>query len=371
DDSDNLFVIGPAGNEYYINIPGDGNLLDNEYTSAPGDNTNSGTDPAAPMASLRALLAAYDLDPGDVVWVDPGWYNLVASVEIGSADQGITIRGPEGLGHVATLDRNNYAFGAVILSGANAVTIRHLALTGGQYGLHVKDGSSYLTADAVTAYDNRDAGIYVADVASDHVSISNGEFYGTTGNENTDQERGLDLRGLHPAVTDSVLYHTPGSHGEGAYVYNVSTATLTGNEAYNNATGIYVYADQFTVSGNFVHQNTTGLSLYDFSSAVYSPVFDNEAASNTNGIWSNGYEEIYENDVHDNADVGIGTAYNYSRTIRDNEIHHNVRGVYLQNGLVTHNRIYFNTDYGIDIYYNAGTIENNAIYGNSTGIYDR
>jgi hypothetical protein len=37
--------------------------------NAIGDNANSGKDADHPMASLTALLRAYDLDPGDVVYM--------------------------------------------------------------------------------------------------------------------------------------------------------------------------------------------------------------------------------------------------------------------------------------------------------------
>src|SRR5439155_3012397 len=53
-----------------------------------------GTTPADPMASLNALLGAYDLDPGDTVYVDTGYYSLPANVRITAQDSGVTILGP-------------------------------------------------------------------------------------------------------------------------------------------------------------------------------------------------------------------------------------------------------------------------------------
>ena len=46
----------------------------------PGDNAHSGKSPDAPMASLAALLAAYDLGSGDVIYVDTGTYLLANSI---------------------------------------------------------------------------------------------------------------------------------------------------------------------------------------------------------------------------------------------------------------------------------------------------
>ena len=71
DTSDDAFLIANAGSDYFVN---DREAADDEYTTALGDNTNSGKNADAPMASLRGLLAAYDLDAGDTVFVDTGSY---------------------------------------------------------------------------------------------------------------------------------------------------------------------------------------------------------------------------------------------------------------------------------------------------------
>jgi len=46
-------VIGAPGHNYYVN---DSSLAGNQYTTAAGNNANSGTTPADPMASLNAVL---------------------------------------------------------------------------------------------------------------------------------------------------------------------------------------------------------------------------------------------------------------------------------------------------------------------------
>ena len=56
-----------GGTDYYVN---DSSTVGDVFTSAPGDNAASGKDAAHPMASISALLAAYDLDPGDIIHVD-------------------------------------------------------------------------------------------------------------------------------------------------------------------------------------------------------------------------------------------------------------------------------------------------------------
>ena len=51
------------------------------------------------MANLASLLRAYDLDPGDVVYVDSGVYVLPVNVVIDGEDSGVTIQGATGEGH--------------------------------------------------------------------------------------------------------------------------------------------------------------------------------------------------------------------------------------------------------------------------------
>ena len=54
--SNEPFQIANDGNAYYVNIPTDSDLLDNEYTTASGNNANTGKSPDAPMATLQASL---------------------------------------------------------------------------------------------------------------------------------------------------------------------------------------------------------------------------------------------------------------------------------------------------------------------------
>src|SRR5262249_29883996 len=69
DTSDQAFLIAGSGHDFYIN---DNSTTSDEISSAIGDNANSGKDPSQPLASLSALLAAYDLDPGAAIRLRPG-----------------------------------------------------------------------------------------------------------------------------------------------------------------------------------------------------------------------------------------------------------------------------------------------------------
>ncbi len=82
--SSRAISVATPSNTFYINTAGDNNFTDNEYTTAAGNDLNSGTSPASPLASLGVLLRNYDLGPGDTVFVDSGTYNLQENLVIGA-----------------------------------------------------------------------------------------------------------------------------------------------------------------------------------------------------------------------------------------------------------------------------------------------
>ena len=85
------------------------------------------------MASLAALLSAYDFDPGDVIHVDTGTYNLSTNIMSTSDDQGVTIQGPSTGDAILNRGDTGTSKYAVELNNADDVTLEHLALTRG-YG---------------------------------------------------------------------------------------------------------------------------------------------------------------------------------------------------------------------------------------------
>ena len=161
DVSDAAFLIANAGTDYYVN---DGSRDGDVLTTAPGDNAASGKTPAQPMTSLTSLLAAYDLDPGDVIHVDTGTHRLIRNIVIAAQDGGVRIAGPVTDG--AVLDRGgNQTSGAYVieLQDADDVTLDHLAITGGVYGIYAVGGSDSdrLTLTDSDIYGNYFAGLYL------------------------------------------------------------------------------------------------------------------------------------------------------------------------------------------------------------------
>ena len=122
------FLVASASNVYYVNSGTTGG----QYTTAGGNDANSGTDPAHPLASLEALLKAYALGPGDIVYVDGGTYHLLQDVTLTGADSGATFQGSTQPGDPTILNRGNTNAGAYVFDfeGATGVTLRNFDITG-------------------------------------------------------------------------------------------------------------------------------------------------------------------------------------------------------------------------------------------------
>ena len=59
------------------------------YCSATcDDDANHGRSAASPKASIQAILDAYDLEPGDTVYVDTGTFVSEATIKLGPEDYG-------------------------------------------------------------------------------------------------------------------------------------------------------------------------------------------------------------------------------------------------------------------------------------------
>ena len=126
------------------------------WSLAAGNDAHDGRTPYTPKATLQALIDAYDLEPGDVVRVDTGTYNLTSDVLLGSDDSGSATGYVTILGSVqgAVLNRQSTASGAnaIQLDGQDYIRLQNLHLTGGQDGLYISSHTKH--------YEIRDCAIY-------------------------------------------------------------------------------------------------------------------------------------------------------------------------------------------------------------------
>ena len=86
DVTDNSFALnGPFS--FYVN---DSSTNCDVYTTAPGSDANLGIYPSIPKSTLKSVVETWDLDGGDTVYIDTGFYGLSTNdlVSIGDSDAG-------------------------------------------------------------------------------------------------------------------------------------------------------------------------------------------------------------------------------------------------------------------------------------------
>ncbi len=127
------------GRTYYVN---DGFTNNDAWCSAIGSDTNTGTNAASPKASVQSVLASYDLEPRDRIYVDTGLYSLTNNIVLDAADAGSSCGGLvllQGSPNGALFDRasTNAGHYGLLLTNADFVRVVGLAFTGGYYGIYL------------------------------------------------------------------------------------------------------------------------------------------------------------------------------------------------------------------------------------------
>jgi parallel beta-helix repeat protein len=374
DTSDGTFLVTNGGSDYYVN---DNSQTDDVFTTAVGDNLASGKNPDQPMASLPALLAAYDLDPGDVVHVDSGTYRLYRGALLAAQDSGVQIEGPgavaegQATGAIATLNRGNTSTGQYVveLAGVDDATVEHLSITGGVWGVYARNASG-----------------------SDRVTLSHNDIFGNNGNPNSLAHGiNIDFGNNDTRIVNNRIHNNSGvSISRGIYTVGPRTL-LEENEVYGHSYGIESYypgsnnpADAAVIRGNIVRDNTTfGIRGYTNDQVINNTVFghtaftafgifdwggvvrDNVVYGNYDGIVTNsgGGSQLIGNRVFNNSHYGV-LAYATSQ-VNANQVYSNSVGLFLQSfsGTLANNLVYANTNQGVVIQTGDGpSVVNNTIY---------
>jgi hypothetical protein len=347
DVSDRVFTVTEPINLYYVNLAGDADFTDNEYTVAAGSDLNDGLSAATPMASIRAVLERYDLDAGDVILVDTGRYLLTTNISLIAQDSGVVIRGAMAAGHTTLLDRGNTTSSSHIFqfAGADNVTLDHLSMTGAYHAVLLASGvdSDNITVSNSEIYRNASDGL--------NVQTGNEGFLLVGSNVRENASSGITLNALRGAITGNALW----GNGQWGISASASGATnrsdwtvVSGNRSFDNANGIYGWTNvevreneawgngigvqvenQALALRNAAWGNTTGVSMGgSYSNGVarenrvwgnttgmsgYNSVFDgNRVYGNVVGIQDGGYGDVRNNLVYDNTSVGIQVQYNHN-----------------------------------------------------------
>jgi uncharacterized repeat protein (TIGR01451 family) len=331
------FLVTNNGHDYYVN---DNSTAGDVFTTAVGNNANSGKSPDQPVASLPALLTAYTFGPGDVIHVDTGTYNLIRNVGFLPSASGVTVLGPSTA--VALFNRGNTNTGANTfeLDGAVNVTLDHLSITGGVFGVQANDtGSTGLTVSNSNIFGNVSGGINLFGNSVGKAVITNNQIHDNHAQFNFGYGIGTSDGGGDVISNNVIFNHF--QDGISAGLFGSGPAdSITGNLIYANRNGIEVGVSATVVSGNTVYNNSSA------------------------GIAASGGVVIVGNTVFgQSAGTGISVR---SAEARQNIVFNNGDGI-SDGGLADNNRVFHNTGTGIVV--NPGaTAQGNQIYSNADGI---
>ncbi|MDV6028910.1 MAG: hypothetical protein F9B45_02110 [Phycisphaera sp. RhM] len=358
--SDAPFYIVNDGNVYYV---GDSDLSDNEFTSSVGDNRKSGKSPDSPMASPRALIEAFDLDPNDVIYIDTGIYPVLQTINLTAEDSGVRIVGASQLDHHSVLDRGNQISGNNVIELVNGddLTLEYLSITGGYYGVHAGTGSDSDNLQVLHSriYQNAREELILGQT-NDGATLSDSDIFDPSGG--TVFESGVSINANGAVLTRNLIH----GHYVGAKLIGLGMQAFD-NEFYNNTgTGLDVngaIGSASTVTDNRAYGNVTGMS------ATGEVVLrNNEADSNTTGIKVSGNVQLFKNVAYDNS--GSGILLNDGAIADGNVAYGNLNGIEVQNSwnpIIRNNRVYNNSAAGI-VADNQTHIEANTSFDNSVGI---
>ena len=210
----------------YVN---DGVLAKDVYTSAVGNDANSGTLPSRPKATVQSVIASFALAAGDRVLVDTGAYSLTSALTLTAADQGASGSGND-LAFIGSTDDEGTLFDAAGQAyGFHAdttqyVTLQDLRFTGATSSGVLFTDPTGCVADGVVVYLNGADGIRM-DGATD-CRVVNSTAY-------NNGESGVAVGGAsqRAVVTATVAY---GNNDDGVLFAGAVTATAANLLCYAN-----------------------------------------------------------------------------------------------------------------------------------------
>jgi parallel beta-helix repeat protein len=360
DQSTETFAVVSAGSTFYVN---DSKDSADQYTTAAGSNRNTGQSPADPLPSLAAVLATYSVGSGDTIYIDNGNYSLFNPIVLSGnpalgTGAGATIIGPTN-GGTASLSPLGFSGEALIdVDAAPSVTLSHLTLNGGLYGVWVNSGSTSFTGSYITANGTSSDGIHIDSSSTganvDHITVSNdggsGLFVGgsilTVDHviADNDAEDGVEI-GAVSSVTNSSADHDA---LYGFFLSDVAGAVLTNDEGSFDNVGLLI-------------EGTAVVGSTNLAASLGNIFHDNSAL----GIDAGGNVTVADDVVYNTTGISsIGIGLGEGATAIDDVVYNGVTGV--EGGSVSFSRIYDQSVAGI-VEINQ-LIQGNVLFGNGVGI---
>ena len=315
-----------ASTNYYVN---DDSLAGDEYCTAIGDDAHDGLTPATPKRSVQAIIDTYALQPGNVVYVDAGTYDLTNDIRITQLDHGTNGNPVRFMGVIASngepatiINRGTNGGNAFLITdGADYIQLENLWLQGGSHGIYFdgswNDGMYGLSLKRVRISNTSSDACFLYD--AEGVSLENcllHDFAGYGLNVSySDVTLNQSTIAAPPGRYCAGLFSSDGYYANGAYiVMNSSILTATGPGgacvAFNYDAGppVASYCDFFASGGA-----TLGFTPAS-SNLQLDPFFANPSAGDfhlksTAGRWdpaANGSTGTFVDDVVDSPCIDAG-----------------------------------------------------------------
>ncbi|MBN1270295.1 MAG: right-handed parallel beta-helix repeat-containing protein [Kiritimatiellae bacterium] len=142
DRSDHYFAVRNGPLPFFVN---DASTNGDIYCQGPGVATNYGLLPEEPKATIQGVLEAWDLEAGDVIYVDTGFYTNLSDTVVGELDAGntnetarVVIRGSTNEAAGGSVMVRVGSGNGILLTNAYGVEIRDLTFRGGTVGVRLQ-----------------------------------------------------------------------------------------------------------------------------------------------------------------------------------------------------------------------------------------
>ena len=346
-------LFNPASsNTFYVN---DSSTANDEYTTAVGNNRNTGLTADTPKVVMRPLVLSYSMGAGDEVRIDTGNYVHAINLNLSSAPvtfdprmqtvSDTLITGPTNLGKVAHIDRANPNVGSAAIDAINSpnMTLDNLTIVGAGIGVRFREGSENLVA----------SDLILSDHGIDGLSVETDSHYATldrlTVFNNGRNGIFVDSRLTH--LKDSEVYNNTEI---GIALRSIGAGIVETSEVYNNFRGIDVInsgPDQAVIGhlnwaaslGNLVHHNSE------------------------DGIFASGNTAILTNSVYENINIGI--RLEDSAAALFNVVRQHTTGISAKDSssIIFKNRSFINSVTGIEASLDSDVLQNvtysNGLHG--------
>lgn len=341
-------------NTFYVN---DSSTVGDVYTSAVGDNRNTGLTADAPKVVIRPLVLSYAMDAGDVVRVDSGDYIHAVNLNLSGAAlpddprmntvSSTSILGPIGGLGTATIDRANPFAPATALEmiAAPSMTLADLTIVGADIGVRARGGSTQLDADRLVLTGHTRDGLSI-EGGSDDAELDNLTAFSN---------------GRNGIFVDSLLTHLRGSEVYdnahiGIALRSVGAGVVDTNEAYQNFRGI-------DIINPGAAQTVVGHPL--LPAALGNKVHHNDE----DGVFASGNVWVVGNTVNENANIGIRLDDGADAEL--NVVHQHTIGISAlgSSSDIIENRSYVNTVTGIEASLESNVLRNVTYNNQLHGIH--